>query len=135
MNSVHLLGKLGQDPKVFGQSQQIVKLRLGTWSPSKKDPRGETQWHSVTCFDKLADKIQLKKWAKGDTILVEGRIAYGKYKNKEGVEVPTTDIIAFSATRVIEAPSENPADFGTGETPNRKTSYAQAYDDDGTPPF
>ena len=53
----------------------------------------ETQWHRITFFDRLAE-IAGEYVKKGRPIYVEGRLKYGKFTNKDGVEQNTCDIIA-----------------------------------------
>jgi single-strand DNA-binding protein len=53
----------------------------------------ETQWHRVQFFDKLAE-IAGEYLRKGKPVYVEGRLKYGKYTDKDGVERNTTDIVA-----------------------------------------
>jgi single-strand DNA-binding protein len=51
----------------------------------------ETQWHRLNFFDRLAE-ICGEYVKKGTQIYVEGRLRYGKYTDKDGVERQTTDI-------------------------------------------
>lgn len=95
LNKVTLIGNLGQDPEITHGSSGIAisKFSLAT-SDAKPDQAGnvKTEWHRIIVFGKTAEYVQnfIKK---GATLCVEGRIQYGKYENKEGVTVYTTDII------------------------------------------
>ena len=55
----------------------------------------ETQWHRVQFFDKLAE-IAGQYVKKGQPVYVEGRIKYGTFTDKSGVEKNTCDIVAES---------------------------------------
>ena len=95
MNKVILIGNLGQDPEI-SQSQagkQITKFSIAT-SDGMKDQSGniKTEWHRCIAFGKTAEIIG-NYVKKGSTISIEGSISYGKYDNKDGVTVYTTDII------------------------------------------
>ena len=53
----------------------------------------ETEWHRVTFFGRMAE-IAGEYLKKGHSVYVEGRLKYGKFTNKDGVEQNTCDIIA-----------------------------------------
>ena len=98
VNKVILVGNLGKDPEVrYMQSgKAVANISIATTSKYKGQDGNmmeETQWHRVTFYDKLAEIVgQYVK--KGSPIYVEGRIKYGKFKNKDGVEQNTCDIVA-----------------------------------------
>lgn len=98
VNKVILMGNCGRDPEIryLPSGQAVANISIAT-SSRRKDKSGEmiedTQWHRVTFFDKLAEIVgQYVK--KGKPLYVEGRIKYGKFTNKDGVEQNTCDIIA-----------------------------------------
>jgi single-strand DNA-binding protein len=75
----------------------VANVTLATSSRRKDKNTGETiedtQWHRITFYDRLAE-IAGEYVKKGRPIYVEGRIKYGKYTNKDGIEQNTCDIIA-----------------------------------------
>ena len=95
LNKVTLIGNLGQDPDISHANNwlTIAKFSLAT-SDARPDQDGnvKTEWHRVVAFSKTAEYVE-KYIKKGATICVEGRIQYGKYDNKDGITVYTTDII------------------------------------------
>lgn len=98
LNKVMLLGNIGQDPelRVTGAGLAILKFSFAT-SRRYKDNSGnrheETEWHRVVVFGTRAEALS-KFLSRGDKLLVEGRIKYGSYLDKEGVTKRTTDIVA-----------------------------------------
>lgn len=90
MNKVILVGNVGQDPEVKTTSggKSVVNFSIAT-----RDGKDETTWHRIIAFEKLADLVG-EYVTKGQQVAVVGRLKYGKYKNKDGVEVNTTDIVA-----------------------------------------
>jgi|TARA_R100000084_G_C4649155_1_gene148617 single-strand DNA-binding protein len=98
MNKVIILGNLGKDPeaKYTSSGSCITNLTVAT-NRKYKDASGqlqdETQWHRVVVFGKQAESCA-EYLAKGRQVLVEGRIKYDKYEDKEGVTKYTTEIIA-----------------------------------------
>ena len=97
VNKVHLLGNVGRDPELryAASGKAICNVSIATTSKYKKDGETfeETQWHRVTFYDKLAE-IAGEYIKKGQPIYVEGRLKYGKFTNKDGVEQNTCDIMA-----------------------------------------
>jgi single-strand DNA-binding protein len=98
VNKVILLGHCGRDPEVryLPSGQAVANVSLATTS-RRKNAQGETvedtQWHRITFYEKLAE-IASEYVTKGKQIYVEGRIKYGKYTDKDGIERHSTDIIA-----------------------------------------
>lgn len=99
VNKVILLGNCGRDPEIryLPSGQAVANVSVATSSRRKDKNTGEsiedTQWHRVTFYDRLAE-IAGEYVKKGQPIYVEGRLKYGKYTDKDGVEKNTVDIIA-----------------------------------------
>ncbi len=99
VNKVILVGNCGRDPEIryLPSGQAVANVTLATSSRRKDKNSGEmiedTQWHRITFYDRLAE-IAGEYVKKGRPIYVEGRIKYGKYTNKDGIEQNTCDIIA-----------------------------------------
>jgi len=97
VNKVILVGSLGQDPK-SGQAQNgkdYTNFSLATskkWKNEAGEKQEKTSWHNISCWGSLAKVCQYLD--KGSKVYLEGELEYGTYKNKEGVEVPSTKIIA-----------------------------------------
>ena len=98
VNKVILLGNCGRDPEVryLASGMAAASVTIATSSKRKDKTSGEyieeTQWHRLQAFDKLAE-IFGKYVKKGTQVYVEGRLKYGKYADKDGVERQTTDIV------------------------------------------
>jgi single-strand DNA-binding protein len=99
VNKVILVGNCGRDPEIryLPSGQAVANVSVATSSKRKDKTTGETvedtQWHRVTFYDRLAE-IAGEYVKKGRPIYVEGRLKYGKYTDKDGVEKNTVDIIA-----------------------------------------
>jgi single-strand DNA-binding protein len=99
VNKVILVGNCGRDPEVryAPSGTAIATISIATSSKRKDKTTGETteetQWHRVTFYDRLAE-IAGEYLKKGKAVYIEGRLKYGKYTDKDGVERNTTDIIA-----------------------------------------
>jgi single-strand DNA-binding protein len=99
VNKVILVGNCGRDPEIryLPSGQAVANVSVATSSKRKDKNTGETiedtQWHRVTFYDRLAE-IAGEYVKKGRPIYVEGRLKYGKYTDKDGIEKNTVDIVA-----------------------------------------
>lgn len=98
VNKVTLVGNCGRDPEVryLPSGKATCSISIATSSKYKNqsgDLVEDTQWHRVNFFDRLAE-VAGEYVKKGSPVYVEGRLKYGKFTNKDGVEQNTCDIIA-----------------------------------------
>jgi|SRR3990167_3815404 single-strand DNA-binding protein len=99
VNKVIIVGNCGRDPEVryLPSGQAVANVSVATTSRRKDRNSGETiedtQWHRIVFYDKLAE-VAGEYVKKGRPIYVEGRLKYGTYVDKVGVEKNTLDIIA-----------------------------------------
>mgnify|MGYP001765747080 CR=1 FL=1 len=99
VNKVILLGNCGRDPEIryLPSGGAVANISIATTSKRKDKVSGETiedtQWHRVQFFDRLAEIVG-EYVKKGAPLYVEGRLKYGKYTDKDGIERNTVDIIA-----------------------------------------
>lgn len=97
MNSVQLVGRVGQDPQIFGEgSKRVARVSLATTERGfvKKDGtkvEDRTEWHNLVFFGSITQVIE-KYVKKGELISVRGSIHYDKYEDKDKVVRYTTDI-------------------------------------------
>ena len=107
LNSVQLIGNLGQDPEVkYMQSgDAVASFSLATSETWKDKASGEpvekTEWHRCVAWRKMAEIIgQYAK--KGQKLYVEGKLLSRKYTDKDGAErqiteIQVNDVILLSA--------------------------------------
>jgi single-strand DNA-binding protein len=99
VNKVILIGNCGRDPEMryTASGTATCNVSIATSSRRKDRTSGETvedtQWHRVTFYERLAE-IAGEYLKKGRPVYIEGRLKYGKYTDKDGVERNTVDIIA-----------------------------------------
>jgi single-strand DNA-binding protein len=99
VNKVILMGNCGRDPEIryLPSGQAVANVSIATTTRRKDKTSGEnteiTEWHRVTFFDRLAE-IAGEYLKKGNPVYIEGRLKYGKFTNKDGVEQNTCDIVA-----------------------------------------
>ena len=96
MNSVVLIGRLARDPELsYTPSTQtaVCHFTLAVDRPRRQGEDQGADFLRVTVFGRQAENCD-RFLAKGRQAAVHGRIETGSYKNREGVTVYTTDIIA-----------------------------------------
>jgi len=96
MNNVILLGRVTKDieMRVISETQMAVaKFSIAIDRQVTKGKEKQTDFINIVVFGKTAEACD-KYTAKGKMIAIQGRIQTGSYKNKEGVNIYTTDVIA-----------------------------------------
>ena len=96
-NSVRLIGNVGMDPDVrtFDNNRKMVRLSIAT-NDSYKNDKGEkvtdTQWHNIVLWGAQATMAEtyLKK---GDSVIIEGKLASRNYNDKDGVKRYVTEVV------------------------------------------
>jgi single-strand DNA-binding protein len=135
VNKVILVGNCGRDPEVryLPSGGAVANISIATTSRRKDKTSGEmveeTQWHRVQFFERLAEIVG-EYVKKGAPIYVEGRLKYGKYTDKDGVERATTDIIANemqllgSRQGMGQAPGTEEASYNRAPAPASRPAQA-----------
>mgnify|MGYP000742304128 CR=1 FL=1 len=99
VNKVILIGNLGNDPdtRYSPQGSAITNLSIATDESYKDKNTGQmvpkTEWHRVVMFGRLAE-IAKEYLKKGSKLYIEGRLQTNKWKDKEGQDRYSTDIVA-----------------------------------------
>jgi single-strand DNA-binding protein len=102
INKVTLIGNTGRDSEVrtLENGTQVCSFSLAT-TESYKDKndqwQDQTEWHNVVVWRPSQNVASLPKGAK---VYVEGKISYRKYKDKDGNDRTTTDIVASTVRRL-----------------------------------
>ena len=132
MNNVSLVGRLTADPEIrhtTGENaMSTLRFNVAVNRPFKnKDGEYEADFISCQAFRQTADFIA-KYFKKGQMIGITGSIRTGRYTNKEGVIVYTTDV-AVSNVEFIGSKS----DGGSGNADNGFMNIPDDSDDEGLP--
>lgn len=99
MNKVELLGRLTRDPDYrgseVGDNSSYCRFTVAVDRRYVKDRENQqtADFISCVCFGRTADFVN-KYFHKGSPIALTGRIQTGKYVNKDGQTVYTTDVLA-----------------------------------------
>lgn len=106
INKVQLLGRVGQDPvmrQVEGRNpvtifsvatNEVWRSGEGETTQGSGDISQKTTWHRVSVFKPGLRDVAYQYVKKGSRILVEGKLDYGEYVDKNQVRRQATTIIA-----------------------------------------
>lgn len=134
VNKIILIGNVGRvEVRNLQGGGKVATVTLATTEKFKD--REETEWHTVTIWNNLADVVE-KYVKKGSQLYIEGRIKTEKFTGKDGNDKYATRIIASSLHLLGKRESSSPAE----PTQQRVPLYQQAIPvaaapDDGDMPF
>jgi single-strand DNA-binding protein len=98
INKVILIGNLGSDPEVrYTQSGTAVASFNIATTEKRKGQDGQvqelTEWHRIVAWQRLAE-ICGEYLSKGSKVYIEGRLQTRKWKDQDGKDRYTTEIVA-----------------------------------------
>lgn len=105
-NQVTLVGNIGKeiDFRTIGEKSSLAQFSLAT-NESYKNNKGElvqnTDWHNVKAWGKTAE-IMRDVLAKGDEVMVRGKISYRNYEDKDGAKRYITEIIVQEFLKITK---------------------------------
>ena len=96
-NKITIIGNVGKDPetRTLENGTKVTSLTLATsetWKDKQGNKKEEVQWHSVQLWRGLAEVAE-KYVKKGSKLLIEGKVTYRSYEDKEGNTKYITEIV------------------------------------------
>ena len=126
MNKVIICGRTGQDPNVKHTTDggQVTSFSIATTNVANRngEKKESTEWHNCVAFGRTAE-IAGQYLKKGSQALVEGSLRTSKYKDKEGNERQSTNIVVNQLTLLggksekQEFVSKGDKDYGDSDIP------------------
>lgn len=118
-NRITLVGNLGQEPEIRAtkDGKPVGNFSVATNESYTKDDgtTGEsTEWHRVVVWGKLAD-VCGKYLQKGSTVLVEGRMKYSEYTDKEGRKQASAEVVASNVQFLAKTKGKTGEGLSAGE--------------------
>ena len=88
-NKVILVGNVGKDPEIR-RFENNMKASFSLATSETYTPRGgdrvtQTEWHNIVAWRRLAELAE-NYIRKGSQILVEGKLRYRSYDDREGIK-------------------------------------------------
>lgn len=139
INKIILIGNLGADPEIrYAQSGMAIgKLRLAVTERVKDGDswKDHTEWFRVVVFGKTAENAG-QYLQKGRQVYVEGRLKTEKYKDKDGVEKTSTEVVANTLQFLGSVSGEGAAPRASGKPAgNDAPPASDGFIDDEELPF
>nr|CAG4642984.1 EOG090X0O5J [Evadne anonyx] len=98
INSVTLLGRLGSAPQKRGtEAHPVVVMSLAThinMTNSQGEVNQKTEWHRICVFKPHLRETAFNYAAKGNRVMVQGRLLYGEVTDSNGGTQNTVSIVA-----------------------------------------
>lgn len=138
VNKVIILGVLGRDPEIRyspdGKASAMFSVATSeSWKDKNTGEKQEkTEWHNIVAFGKIAEIIG-EYCAKGSKVYVEGKLNTRKWKDKEGTQRYTTQIVVGDI-QFLSRKSEKSAE-GSAEKHNPEQDKHPVPDFDDDIPF
>jgi single-strand DNA-binding protein len=135
INKVIIVGNLGADPEVrySGGGMAVCKLRVAVTERVKDGDewKDQTEWFRVTLFGKTAENAG-QYLQKGRSVYVEGRLKTEKYKDKDGLEKTSTEVIG-NVVQFLGGGGERVVPDKAEGARAKEAAKSDAVDDDGLP--
>src|SRR5689334_21067175 len=107
LNKVTIIGNLGRDPEMryLPSGSAVTSFSVAvtrSWKSRDGEQREETEWFTVSCFDRLAE-IANEYLAKGKQVYLEGRIRLGQWDDRQTgekrarLEVVATEMVMLGS--------------------------------------
>ena len=96
MNNVVLIGRLTRDPELSytpNNQTPVCRFTIAVDRPRRNGEDMGADFIRITVWGKQAENCD-RYIAKGRQVGVSGRIQTGSYKNKDGITVYTTEVVA-----------------------------------------
>src|SRR5512133_2051391 len=118
-NKVILVGNVGKDPEIRRFENNIkASFSLATsetYTPKGGDKVTQTEWHNIVAWRRLAE-LSENYIRKGSQILVEGKLRYRSYDDKEGNKRYIVEVEA-EAIQLLGRKSDGTNSSVTGSQP------------------
>jgi len=96
-NRIQLIGNLGRDVefKETTTGKSLAQVSMATkevYNNQAGEKVVEVQWHNLVGWGKVADKMNVF-FKKGKHIAIQGKLTYNTYKDKEGNNRKTSEVV------------------------------------------
>jgi single-strand DNA-binding protein len=135
-NKVILVGNVGKDPEIRRfENNTKASFSLATsetYTPRGGDKVTQTEWHNIVAWRRLAELAE-NYIRKGSQILVEGKLRYRSYDDREGIKRYIVEVEA-DVIQLLGRRPDSPNQQSTGQDDQNNTgsnnSQPQSSDND-----
>ena len=99
INKVIIIGNLGQDPEIrkTQDGREIANFSIATsekwFDKSTGEKKERTEWHKISVFSQGLVDIIKQYVKKGSKLYIEGALQTRKWKDGNGIEKYSTEIV------------------------------------------
>lgn len=126
-NKVILVGNVGKDPEIRRFENNIkASFSLATsetYTPKGGDKVTQTEWHNIVAWRRLAE-LSENYIRKGTQILVEGKLRYRSYDDRDGNKRYVVEVEAEAIQLLGRKPDGQNQSAGTQATQENSGSYS-----------
>ena len=131
INKVILIGRVGAKPTLKESQNGTKYCSFSMVTDSGYGEKKVSDWHSVTCFSKLAETAE-KYLDKGKLIYLSGRLQYETYerdgKKQKSVKIIADELQFLSGKNQSQEDSEQSHGVQTSIPEHNATAQSQAED-------
>ena len=136
LNKVCLIGRVGKDPEI-SQENKWVRFTLATsevWKDKNGEKKEQVEWHNILSYQENIINLVKNYINKGSQLYIEGQLKTSKYKDKDGNDRYTTQVVIGydGCVKMIGSKTSNDDKQPTN---NEKKSITQQVEDDCEIPF
>lgn len=128
MNSVHLIGNIGQDIELrrTGSGKAVTDLRLAI-----NDGGNDPTWVGVVVWDQQAENCA-KYLRRGSKVAIEGRLSVSGWETREGEKRTRLEVVAYHVEFLSPKDSDTRHAQDHDQQPSRTTERSYSADRSGT---
>lgn len=106
-NKTFLKGNAVADVKMLGETGSVGVLRIAVDTGTKSNKK--TMFINIKLFEKTLKDIDYYSIGKGDSVLVEGKLAEESFEAKDGTKIKSFEVIADSVTKIARPEQIGPS--------------------------
>ena len=132
MNQVILIGRLARDPELSytpNTQSAVCRFTIAVDRPRRNGEDAGADFIRITVWGRQAETCD-RYLSKGRQVAIQGRIQTGSYKNREGVTVYTTDVVA-DRVEFLGGGQGGQNEGGQGGYRQQNNSYNGGYQNSG----
>ena len=138
INKVIIIGNLGQDPEIrkTQDGREIANFSLATsekwFDKSTGEKKEKTEWHKISVFSQGLVDIIKQYVKKGSKLYIEGALQTRKWKDGNGIEKYSTEIVLqnYNSTLQILSGVEKEINKHSIEKGNGYAPQAEDFNDE-----
>ncbi len=131
VNKIILIGNLGQDPEApreINGGSKVLDISIAT----KRRGKEETDWHTVTCWNKTAE-VAHKYLKKGRQVYIEGRLQYDSWTDESTGKTRKKAKIVADTLQFLGSKSDNLNTNSSGNEYSKPDNSYNRREDAGIP--